>query len=206
MKTHYTYRIDSIKTNEFYIGSRSCNTSVKNDSEYMGSMVVWKPNKDELKKTILNDSFVTREDAILEEINLIREHINNPLNRNYHIPGIGFHNTGRLFGTDTRNKMSISRLGKNNPRFGKPHSEETKEKIRLRAIGRVFSDETKNKLSKLRFKTPVIQYTKFMEIISEYESIKKASENTYVDRGDINRVCKGTQKTAGGFIWKYKLN
>lgn len=206
MKTHYTYRIDDIETNEFYIGSRSCDGSVENDFEYMGSMVVWKPNKKQLKKTILNSNFLSREDAILEEINLIKENINNPLNRNYNIPGIGFHNTGRVFGIETRNKMSIARLGKNNPRFGKAHSEETREKIRKKALGRVYSENTKKKLSEIRYKTPVVQYTKCMEIVSEYESIKKASENTYVDRGDINKVCKGKQKSAGGFIWKYKLN
>lgn len=205
MKTHYTYKIYDIKTNEFYIGSRTCIGKAVDDFNYMGSMIVWKPNKLNLKKIILNDSFTNREDAIKSEIELIKENINNPLNQNYNIPGIKFHNTGRIFNESIRNKMRIARLGEKNPRYGKPHSNETKEKIRLKAIGRTYSDETKQKLSKLRLKRPVIQYDKNMILISEYESIKKASESTNTDRGDINRVCKEKQKSAGGYIWKYKL-
>jgi hypothetical protein len=203
MKTHYTYKIEDINTNEFYIGSRTYN-GLANDDTYMGSMVVWKPNKLNLKKTILDDSFLNREDAIQSEINLIKENIDNPLNQNYNIPGIKFHNTGRIFDETIRNKMRLARLGDKNPRFGKPHSNETKQKIRLKAIGRTYSDETRKKLSDIRLKKPVIQYDKNMFFISEYESIKKASEITNTDRGDINRVCKEKQKSAGGYIWKYK--
>lgn len=43
-------------------------------------------------------------------------------------------------------KLNYSLSGKNNPMFGRKHSEETKDKIRLKAIGRKISDETKNKL------------------------------------------------------------
>lgn len=203
MKTHYTYKIEDIITNEFYIGSRSCD-GLANDDTYMGSMIVWKPNKSNLKKTILDDSFSNREDAIQSEIDLIKENIDNPLNQNYNIPGIKFHNTGRIFDETIRNKMRLARIGDKNPRFGKPHSNETKEKIRLKAIGRTYSDETRKKLSDIRLKKPVVQYDKNMFFISEYESIKKASEITNTDRGDINRVCKEKQKSAGGYIWKYK--
>jgi len=170
----------------------------------MGSMVAWKPNKNDLIKTILNDKFLTREEAIKEEIQLIKENINNPLNKNYNIPGLGFHNTGRVFEKSVRDKMRLARLGDKNPRYGNPHSEETKEKIRIKAKGRIYSEETKKRLSDARIKKPVLQFDKDMNFIKEYESIKIAGENTKTDKGDISKVCNNKQKSAGGWIWKLK--
>lgn len=204
MITHYTYIIKDLKTNEFYIGSRTCKCKSSDDLKYMGSMVAWKANKNNLVKHILKDNFQTRDEAIQEEAILIKKNIDNPLNRNYNIPGKGFHNFGRIFGTDTRNKMRMSRLGENNPNFGKKHSEETKNKIRLKAKGRTYSEEFRKKLSSIRLKKPVLQFDKNMNFISEYESIKSAGEKTKTDKGDINKVCRNKQKSAGGFIWLYK--
>jgi hypothetical protein len=203
-KTHYIYRIDDIKTGQFYIGSRSCYGSAEDDHSYMGSMVAWKPNMENLRKTIIKSDFRTRESAIKMEIRLIKENINNPLNENYNIPGEGFHNTGRIFGDETRKKMSESRKGDKNPRWGNPHSEETKEKIRQKAIGRKLSLEIRMRWSDIRPKKPVIQYDKQMNKLNEYAGIKIAGRTTKVDIGDIIRVCQGKQKSAGGYIWKYK--
>lgn len=36
-----------------------------------------------------------------------------------------------------------------------------------------------------------------------YNSIREASRNTCVDNGDISRVCRGIQKTAGGYKWEF---
>jgi len=204
IKVHYTYIVNNRKTGEFYIGSRSCNCKSEEDIKYMGSMVAWKPNKNDLIKTILNDKFLTREEAIKEEIQLIKENINNPLNKNYNIPGLGFHNTGRVFEKSVRDKMRLARLGDKNPRYGNPHSEETKEKIRIKAKGRIYSEETRKRLSDARIKKPVLQFDKDMNFIKEYESIKVAGENTKTDKGDISKVCNNKQKSAGGWIWKLK--
>lgn len=43
-----------------------------------------------------------------------------------------------------------------------------------------------------------------MNIIKEWESIKEAATELGIQRGDISMVVKGRNKTAGGFIWKYK--
>ena len=204
VKVHYTYIVNNRETGEFYIGSRSCNCKSEEDIKYMGSMVAWKPNKNDLIKTILNDKFLTREEAIKEEIQLIKENINNPLNKNYNIPGLGFHNTGRVFEKSVRDKMRLARLGDKNPRYGNPHSEETKEKIRIKAKGRIYSEETRKRLSDARIKKPVLQFDKDMNFIKEYESIKIAGENTKTDKGDISKVCNNKQKSAGGWIWKLK--
>jgi hypothetical protein len=203
MKTHYTYILTESSTGNFYIGSRTCIGNSVSD-EYMGSMVAWKPNKENLTKQILNDKFLSREDAIEEEIRLIKENIDNPLNQNYNIPGLGFHNAGRIFSKETRKKMSISRIGENNPRFNKPHSEESKLKMRNKAIGRTASISTRKKMSNSHFKNITLQYDKDMNFIAEYESTKLAGIITNTDRGDISKVCNNKQKTAGGFIWKFK--
>lgn len=203
-KIHYTYIVKDIKSGEFYIGSRSCDCKADEDVTYLGSMIVWKPNKKNLIKTILNDKFLTRDEAIEDEIRLIKENINNPLNKNYNIPGLGFHNTGRIFGEDTRNKMRMARLGNKNPRFGKSHSDETKEKIRKKAVGRKLSEEVRKYFSDIRPKKAVLQFDKNMNFINEYKSIKEAGTLTKTDKGDISKVCNNKQKSAGGWIWKLK--
>jgi len=53
---------------------------------------------------------------------------------------------------------------------------------------------------------PVLQYSKKGDLIKEYASIIEASKETSIDDGSICKVCKGNgvNKSAGGFIWKYK--
>jgi group I intron endonuclease len=202
-KTHYTYIITEIDTGNFYVGSRSCIGKAKND-DYMGSMIVWKPNKTKLVKTILNDNFTTRDEAILEEVRLIKQNIENSLNQNYNIPGLGFHNTGRVFSVETKNKMSKSKMGSNNPLYGKTHSTETILKMKIKSIGRKHNEKTIKKMSESHIKKQVIQFNKEMVFIAEYNSIKEASILTNTDKGDISKVCNNKQKTAGGYIWKIK--
>ena len=49
-----------------------------------------------LKKEIINYTFTSREEAIIEESKLILENIKNPLNMNFHIPNKGFYNKSRI--------------------------------------------------------------------------------------------------------------
>ena len=51
---------------------------------------------------------------------------------------------------------------------------------------------------------PVMQYDTNGNLISVYESGKKASREVGVDSSLIRECCKGTYKQAGGYIWKYK--
>lgn len=50
----------------------------------------------------------------------------------------------------------------------------------------------------------VVKYTKNLEYITEYNSLTEASEDTKIKMSCISDCCRGKQKTAGGFIWKYK--
>ena len=90
---HYVYRLDYEETGEFYFGSRTSNVHPTLDC-YLGSMVKWKPNKSKLIKTILKSDFSNRGDCILYEREMILINKDNPLIRNYAIPGFGSNTVG----------------------------------------------------------------------------------------------------------------
>lgn len=52
-------------------------------------------------------------------------------------------------------------------------------------------------------KTPVLQYSLHYELLADFDGIKSAIRLTGIDPSTIIRCCKGKQKTAGGFIWRY---
>ena len=50
----------------------------------------------------------------------------------------------------------------------------------------------------------VLQYSKSMEFIKEFESMKQAELETGAESAKISMVCNGKRKSAGGYIWKFK--
>ncbi len=63
-------------------------------------------------------------------------------------------------------------------------------------IERVESQKTKEKA--------VIQYSFEGKYLTEFSSITEAMIKTNINKSNISACCKGKQKSAGGFIWKYK--
>lgn len=53
-------------------------------------------------------------------------------------------------------------------------------------------------------KKPVSQYDLNGNLIGEYDSVLEAVEICGIWKGGISTVLKGKQKTAGGYVWKYK--
>ena len=53
------------------------------------------------------------------------------------------------------------------------------------------------------FKVKVIQYDKNMNVIKIWNSITEASMNVNTSKMNIIKCCKGINKTAKGYIWKY---
>lgn len=51
---------------------------------------------------------------------------------------------------------------------------------------------------------PVLQITMSGEVVNEYESISAASKSATIQPCHISRCCRGIEKSAGGFHWKYK--
>lgn len=91
--------------------------------------------------------------------------------------------TKSIFGYTIRHKMSDDEIekwkksfgdkskGVNNPNYGKHHSEETKSKMREKALGRTVSEETKQKIS--RANTGKEGYWKDKENIQHSEWMKE---------------------------------
>lgn len=90
---------------------------------------------------------------------------------------------------------------------GKKHSKETIEAQRIRQTGSKRSEETKQKMSDSNpNKKPVIQYDLQMNYIAEYPSITQANKDlgVYYRATAISQCLGGGQKTAYGYIWRYK--
>ena len=104
----------------------------------------------------------------------------------YHRPAIEL-----IFMTEEEHKRFHSK-GKNNPLFGKHHSEKTRKKISKAKIGN-HCKPTK----------PIIQYSKECEFIKEWTSAKEASRVLGINKSHIAACCKGKRKSSGGYIWKY---
>jgi hypothetical protein len=115
-------------------------------------------------------------------------------------------NVGRVASDETKRKMSLSR--KDNK-----HSQITKDKISQKNKGNKHLEKTKHiirdkKLGKPTKKSqPILQYDLNGNFIKEWNKIKEASEymGKIKDTSSITSCCRGKQKTAFGFIWKYKI-
>lgn len=54
------------------------------------------------------------------------------------------------------------------------------------------------------FKKAVLQFNLDMQFINEFKSVNEASRCTNTNNSAIIRCCKGRQKTANNYIWRYK--
>jgi|TARA_B110000858_G_scaffold52393_1_gene60696 group I intron endonuclease len=93
--------------------------------------------------------------------------------------------------------------GKNNPFYGRTHSEETKAKIREKRKNQIITKETNETISN-KLKKPILQFTKDGEFIKEFLSRNEAANELGINPSSISNNISGRKKTAGGFIWKYK--
>lgn len=162
---HYTY---ILKGEISYIGVRSCKCEIDKDN-YWGSSKHLPKNINETHEKIILGKFLTREEAIKNEIYLHNKYdvAKNPLFYNQSKQTSTGWNTagtkaseetrlkllGRIYSEETRLKRSKSMLGKNkgknNGMFGKPLSLEHKKKQSLSLLGKPgprHNDEIKNRI------------------------------------------------------------
>jgi group I intron endonuclease len=116
---------------------------------------------------------------------------------------------------ETLVKMSKSQLGKIK---GDYHSKEFKQKIsniqkgNKNRLNIKHSNETKQKISKanskpnLKLNKPVIQYDLQGNFIQEWESTNQIKKTLNINPTGVSLVLNNKQKTAYGYIWKFKKN
>ena len=91
------------------------------------------------------------------------------------------------------NKMSEeTRLKMSQARIGRKESEETRQKKSNSKIGIYWADNYK----------VIHQYDLKENFIKEWNSIKEAK--TTLNISNVGLVLSGANKTAGGYLWKYK--
>lgn len=98
---------------------------------------------------------------------------------------IALANSNKIIPKEVRIKISNSTKGQKNHFYGKNHTKQSKKKISIKAVGRILSDELKNKIS---LNTPKSQklYKLIDNKIIEYNSIRDASKKTGISRSRLN--------------------
>ena len=97
-----------------------------------------------------------------------------------------------------------ARINMSKSHLGKKLTPESIAKRTAKVLGTKRSEETKRKLRESAYKISVIQCDLNDNIIKEWESASKASNELQIVQSHICACCKGKRKTTGGFKWKYK--
>ena len=132
---------------------------------------------------------------------------------------------GRTHTAEAIEKIRNANSGANSPRFGKPsimlgkrHTEESLQKMRESQTGennafygRNHTEETKLLLSKQHslMTGALAPRAKKVERFFDdtwilYDTARIAGDEIGIDARNIGACCRGEQKTAGGFVWRFK--
>jgi group I intron endonuclease len=117
---------------------------------------------------------------------------------------------GKLSGQSRIGLKRNIKTGNKHGNYGKSKSNKHKQNLSLAKIGKKHSKEWNQAIKNNRQKCieakskPIQQLDKNHNIISEYKSITEAKNMTGIK--GIKNVVTGLAKTAGGFIWKFKIN
>ena len=114
----------------------------------------------------------------------------------------GESNDGYVFTPEDRLKQSESQKLRHKIT---PFSMETREKLSKKAK-QTLNGLGNLKLGSKKSQIPIIQKTKDGEIIKEWESLQKASDELNIERSNISHCLRGRIKTSGGFKWEYKTS
>ena len=100
---------------------------------------------------------------------------------------------GRSMSEETKKLMSLKKIGELNHIYGKSHSEQSRELIRQKALGRKVSEETKLLMSTKRG-NPVIIYEKCSsegcELIGRFVSARRAGKFLDISGSTVVRYMK----------------
>jgi group I intron endonuclease len=173
-------------------------------------------------------------EELIEELNEREIHYISTLKPAYNAAPGGLGHTGVPWTEERRARFKEKMSGPNNPNFGKPCSEETKQKLSESLKGRIISEatraktsqtmkgllkteETRQKMSEAQkgHKMPKGKDSKKAVAIDQFDlegnflktfgSIADAASELGCQRSGICFALKGRIKTSAGYIWKYKI-
>lgn len=103
---------------------------------------------------------------------------------------------GKTHTEETKRKISDATKGENNPFYGRHHSEESLRRMSESHKGQHVGVEHPNAKK-------VAQYNSQGFLVRFWDCISDAEKELNINRSSITNCCKGIQKKARGFIWRY---
>lgn len=128
------------------------------------------------------------------------QHYIDTLNPYFNICKTAGNRLGSTVSEETRLKISNKLKGTKRIR-----TQEQIDKHRQAVIGRTAWNKGIKMGSIANPGKPILQLTIDGIIIKEWNHAKEIEQFTKINRRNIGQCCKGKRKTAGGFMWKYKL-
>lgn len=192
--------------NKYYVG-QTCRTFEERTKEHL------RHNKTAFDKALKKYGIENFDYAVIDEAHDMDElnkkeifwikHFNSLAPFGYNLCIGGGNTKGYRHRTESKEKMRLAKkgtfLGKENPFYGKKHTDETRQKMK-----EAWTEERKEQL-RLMAKTRKQHTVKVRNVDTGevFDSVKKAAEKYGLKGTHISRVCKGKRKTTGGFKWEY---
>jgi group I intron endonuclease len=238
------YRIENIENKNFYIGQtyktlaqRFTNHKCEAKRGNVDGPLYRAMRKYGIEMFIIEDmetmDFETK-DAAKKWMNEREPYHISTLKPAYNAAPGGLGHTGVPWTEERRIQFKEKMSGKNNPNFGKPCSDETKQKLSDALKGREISEESRKKRSETmkgvpkseetrrkmseaqkghkmpigkdsKKAIPIDQFDREGNFIKSFGSTADASTELGCQRSGICFALKGRIKTSAGFIWKYSL-
>lgn len=146
---------------------------------------------------------LTRDEACAMEQALIALHHSDDPAHGYNRTSGGDHTT---FSPESREKLSESHRGENNPNWGKPMSAEQRQKISVANRGHRHDAAARRKMSEA--KRAQVSSVLCVETGIIYACATEAAEAVGTHKSSITSCCKGRPhyNTAGGYHWRWAEN
>lgn len=114
-------------------------------------------------------------------------------------------NKGKKMDEYYRRKLSEAKKGKIGSRLGTTQSDETRKKLSEIQKGKILKESTKNKIHEANAYI-VLKYDMNDNLIGRYTGTREAGKSIGKENANstISKCCRGEQKTAYGYIWKYE--